>query len=117
MGAHRHNPFARGTTVIRQTRLRDIEGRELLSGDLVMIPQPVVMTYMVGDIVANLQPNAPPNSLRVMLHATQMLIVPADQAIRDLVLVRLAREASVNGEGAPDGQPQGGETGKLVVEE
>lgn len=117
MGNHRVNPFARGTTVVRPTKLRDALGRELQEGDLVILPKSLAPTARVMQIRPNLHPGAPPNTLSVVLQVVLPFIAPADTPLGDIVLIQTAPEPSPNG--APEEHPSaapGGPLGLVVTD-
>ena len=61
MGAHKYNPFARGTTVTVEPVVHDQYGRRLNVGDEVAIKDLGGATMAIVEIKPNLHPAAPPN--------------------------------------------------------
>lgn len=116
MGAHRHNPFARDTTVVRPSRVKDCLGRELLPGDFIIIPKPMVNTFRILEIAPELSPGAPPNLMRVVISQTNIVHVPADQDVTDFVLLKLAPEPSANGDGGETAQAEPIDRGLVLTD-
>lgn len=95
MGQHKMNPFANGTTVSRAMRARDAFNRRLVEGDEVILnglKLPDNPRYLVSQIIPNLAPNAPPNTVKVMVTQQIMIVIAADTPFEGLWRIRTGME-------------------------
>jgi hypothetical protein len=97
MGDHKFNPFARGAQVPPpELEVRDAFGRVLHPGDTVALAKPSgMMPFRVAEIRPNLDPAAPPHSMRVTLLIHLPMTVRAGVPVAELVRVLTAAEAGL----------------------
>jgi hypothetical protein len=113
MSDHKRNPFGLHTLVRRPVRIKDLYGRPLEVGDEVLLHRLGPPQYVVQDVVPDLSPGAPPNTVRVVLLSTASFSVPADVPVANLLRVRSAGERGIegppvtsdNGDGGGDNDP------------
>lgn len=86
MGEHKHNPFARGTTVNSSEGAQDRFGRPLQVGDLVLLPGMGTTLFLVVGERPVLDPKLPPNCVELRVQATTVVVTPRGQR-SDLLLV------------------------------
>lgn len=94
MGEHRFNPQAFGNLNIipNVPALKDVYGRELHVGDAVILPHLSAPTLRVVKVAPNLDPGAPPNTMKVALQLVLVMLVRAGEPVQELVRVRTADE-------------------------
>lgn len=98
MGEHRHNPHAKGTTIINMpTVARDAYGRSLQEGDEVIVAQFKIESprMVVAGIAPNLHPQSPPNTIRIILTASITVVAPANGPAGELLRVLTKREREI----------------------
>lgn len=86
------NPFARNS-VTKNEGVVELRGRELQVGDEIIINTPGPIFFRVVDISPVLDPNAPPNLLRIEVGAAIHWTAVKGQRNMEFIRVRTAAEA------------------------
>ena len=73
-------------------RTRDAFGRELMPGDEVIVPAMTAPRFRLSTITPELDPSAPPNTLRLILTAQMVVPVQNNAPVPGLVRVRTNAE-------------------------
>lgn len=103
MGDHKVNPFApfaRGTSVppppSSHVEAQDMYGRALHLADEVVLPTIQCPRYRVVQVAPEMDPGAPPHTVRVVLATQVILHVRQGVPVTELLRVRTAAEAGVS---------------------